>query len=323
MVTGVLFGIAACLIWGSVYVAPLVLGAFDPLFVTAARYAVFGLFSVVLLAARPALWTRFSRHDLLIAFELGVIGNLVYYGLLSEAVVRTGAAVAGAFSALIPVTCTITSNLLQKNRLPWRSLALPLSLILAGLLLVNSAEFLRLSETNFFEADADFAFGAACAALSVAVWTWFPLRNAAWLRRTPSISASDWTALQGAALLPAALLLLIPCSDGVSLDAILTPGFLFWMAVLGIGCSWLASALWCAMSRRLPSILIGQMIVFETLAAVAYGAVREGALPNAAALAGIAMLLLGITRSMQLCSRTCAEEAPEHAEHAQTRRHRA
>ena len=42
MLIGVFFGIAACMIWGCVYVAPLILPDYSPVHIAMMRYLVFG-----------------------------------------------------------------------------------------------------------------------------------------------------------------------------------------------------------------------------------------------------------------------------------------
>ena len=43
MLIGVFFGIAACMIWGCVYVAPLILPDYSPVHIAMMRYLVFGM----------------------------------------------------------------------------------------------------------------------------------------------------------------------------------------------------------------------------------------------------------------------------------------
>lgn len=43
MLIGVFFGIATCMIWGCVYVAPLILPDYSPVHIAMMRYLVFGM----------------------------------------------------------------------------------------------------------------------------------------------------------------------------------------------------------------------------------------------------------------------------------------
>ena len=78
--------------------------------------------------------------------------------------------------------------------------------------------------------------------------------------------------------------------------------FIFWIFVMAIGCSWVGNALWNAASRRMPAVLIGQMLVFETLAAVLYASLWQGETVTLTAALGLAAELLGIALTVRLCS---------------------
>jgi len=66
------------------------------------------------------------------------------------------------------------------------------------------------------------------------------------------------------------------------------------MLLIGLTASWLGILLWNQASRRLPTSLAGQMMVFETLFALLYAFMLRGALPSAATVGGIALLCYGV-----------------------------
>ena len=66
------------------------------------------------------------------------------------------------------------------------------------------------------------------------------------------------------------------------------------MAAIGLFASWLGTLCWNEASQRLPTTLAGQLIVFETLAALAYAFALRGSAPAPRALAGIALLVAGV-----------------------------
>lgn len=55
MLSGVLYGLGACVLWGFVYLVPLVLPDYDPVIIATARYISFGLVAV------PLMWMQ--RHE--------------------------------------------------------------------------------------------------------------------------------------------------------------------------------------------------------------------------------------------------------------------
>ena len=59
-------------------------------------------------------------------------------------------------------------------------------------------------------------------------------------------------------------------------------------SLLGLAASWLGTLLWNRASHLLPAALVGQLIVFETLAALLYAFLWYGRWPGMAESAGIA-----------------------------------
>lgn len=55
MLSGVLYGLGACVLWGFVYLVPLVLPDYDPVIIATARYIRFGLVAV------PLMWMQRAR----------------------------------------------------------------------------------------------------------------------------------------------------------------------------------------------------------------------------------------------------------------------
>lgn len=139
MFIGIIFGIIACALWGLVYIIPLWLSTYDPMLIALARYTIFGLFSAALLVFNGKYLTQVSKKDWISATALGVVGNLFFYWLLASAVQLAGAPIAGAFTAVIPISVAIVANSSARRRgagVPWSSLVFPLSLVAAGILCI-------------------------------------------------------------------------------------------------------------------------------------------------------------------------------------------
>jgi drug/metabolite transporter (DMT)-like permease len=121
------------------------------------------------------------------------------------------------------------------------------------------------------------------------------------LRQRPALASGTWAIAQGLATLPlAAVGMALPVfsfdSRG-SFDYPLGPyplRYVGLMLTLGLCASWLGTLLWNRASKLLPTALVGQLIVFETLAAFAYAFIWRGALPGSTALLGIALLVGGV-----------------------------
>jgi drug/metabolite transporter (DMT)-like permease len=152
--------------------------------------------------------------------------------------------------------------------------------------------------------------GALLAVGAVACWTWYPIRNADWLRAHPDRSPRVWATAQGVATLPLALaglglLLLFDAATGGSLrfDWPLGPvpaRFVLLMLAIGLLASWLGTLCWNEASQRLPTTLVGQLIVFETLAALAYAFVLRGQWPPAMTAAGVVLLVAGVLWALRM-----------------------
>jgi drug/metabolite transporter (DMT)-like permease len=208
------------------------------------------------------------------------------------------------------VVIAISANLRnarRDGRLPWKRLAPALALIALGIACVNQVELQALRQ----DADADmsrYAIGALLALGAVACWTWYPLRNADWLRAHPDRSPRTWATAQGVATLPLALagyLVLWAGMAAAGSDFPMPAGprpevFLALMAIIGLFASWLGTLCWNEASQRLPTALAGQLIVFETLAALAYAYILRGQMPQPLTLIGIACLMVGVLRAVRV-----------------------
>ena len=66
------------------------------------------------------------------------------------------------------------------------------------------------------------------------------------------------------------------------------------MLAIGLLASWVGTLCWNEASQRLPTNIAGQLIVFETLAALAYAWLLRGRWPDALTLTGAALLIAGV-----------------------------
>lgn len=303
MAAGVFFGLLAGLIWGLVYVIPLLLPDYGPLEIAFMRYAIFGSASLVLALRERERFAALGAAGWRAAAALGIVGNIGYYAVLVAAVKTAGVPVAGAFTALVPVTVALTANHLARREgsreaLPWGRILPPLAVVFAGMVCLNFTEFSTFVLSGAVPAGR-FAFGVGLAALSLVIWTWYPIANTRWLARHASLPASVGVTAQGVTLLPAALagLAALAAVSPEGAAGVLGPTpvrFAALAAVLGLLCSWAAILCWNLMSRRLPAALGGQFIIFETLFAVIYAHVLRGAVPTGLMTVGMVLLLAGI-----------------------------
>ncbi|WP_428311335.1 DMT family transporter [Hydrocarboniphaga sp.] len=290
--TGVAYAVLACCGWGFAFVGPLMLGDWPALGVAAGRYIAYGLAStatLMLLArrdpARRRSWLAWRDASL-----LSLSGNLLYYALLSIAVRLAGYVMPTLIIGLLPVTVSLAGRLRAGHAITPRY-GLALALILGGLWLAHAPDAATAARSA--ATARDYAVGVACAFASLALWTVYGVANSERLRAHPGIGGLEWSSLQGAAALPFALLLFAatPSLPRAAPDWMLFTGVCL---ILGLVTSWAANALWNQASTQLPAHLLGQLIVFETIAGIGYGALWSGALPSATVLAGAAILVAGV-----------------------------
>jgi drug/metabolite transporter (DMT)-like permease len=312
LVAGTLFALAAGLMWGLVFVGPLLLAEYPAALLAFGRYLAFGVIAVPLALADRAALAQLTGADWRAAFKLALVGNIVYYLFLASAIQRAGGPLPTMIIGTLPVVIAITANLRSRRcgsrepPLPWRRLAPSLASIAAGIALVNHAELAALQA----EANADlgrYALGAVLAVGAVVCWTWYPIRNADWLRAHPERSPRGWATAQGLATLPLAvagyaLTWLWFAASGSAFPMPLGPRpveFVGLMFAIGLFASWLGTLCWNEASQRLPPAVAGQLIVFETLAALAYAFALRGAAPDAVTVAGIALLVTGVLTALR------------------------
>ncbi|WP_188797092.1 DMT family transporter [Dyella nitratireducens] len=304
MWTGTFYALVAGLMWGLVFVGPLLVPEYPAALQSVGRYLAFGLIALPLAWLDRAALRQLSRADWMEALKLATVGNLLYYVCLAAAIQRAGAPLPTMIIGTLPVVIAIAANLRnaeRDGRLPWARLTPSLLLIAAGIACVNQAELASLHGRS--QADLlRYVTGALLALISVACWTWYPLRNADWLRHHPGRNPRTWATAQGIATLPLALIgyallwlgMRVSGSDFAMPFGPRPSVFIALMVAIGLFASWLGTTCWNEASQRLPTVTAGQLIVFETLAALSYAFLLRGQLPGAQTMLGVALLVAGV-----------------------------
>ena len=297
LATGIAFALAAGLAWGLVFVTPVLLPDYSPAMLTFGRYLAFGMVALPLAWRDRGTLSRLSRADWIEALKLAIVGNVLYYLALSWAIQLAGVPLPTMIIGTLPVVIAVCANLSRRD-VAWKRLALPLLLIAAGIACVHGSEWQRLGAGSL--STSGLGWGMVLASAALVCWTWYPLRNAAWVQANPQVGSGTWATAQGLATLPMALL-------GMSAYMLMTgtwAGDAPWgprpwtyaglMLAIGLLSSWLGTLCWNRASSLLPTSLVGQLIVFETLAAMAYGFMHRATWPQPWDWAGIAFLVAGV-----------------------------
>lgn len=307
MISGVLYALLAGLMWGLIFVGPLLVPEYPAVLQSMGRYLALGLIAVPLAWLGRARLKQLTRRDWGSALLLTLMGNLIYYACLASAIQRTGAPVSTMIIGTLPVVIPIFANLLysqRDGRLPWGKLVPSLLLTGGGLACVNIAE-LRGGENEM--SGWSYIFGIGLAITAVVCWAWYALRNARWLRENPDKNPLMWATAQALVTLPVSLLgYVVACLwlDQQQPDFALPFGprptvFIALMVAIAVLCSWVGALCWNIASQRLPTVILGPLIVFETLAGLLYTFVLRQSLPPVLTAGGILLLVVGVVLAVR------------------------
>ena len=302
MISGVLYALLAGLMWGLIFVGPLIVPEYPAVLQSMGRYLALGLIALPIAWLGRVRLRQLTRKDWVTALALTMMGNLIYYVCLASAIQRTGAPVSTMIIGTLPVVIPVFANLLYSQRdgkLSWWRLSPALVLIGIGLLCVN------ISELNQGLPDFSgwrYGSGIALALNSVVCWAWYALRNARWLRENPDKHPMMWATAQALVTLPVSLLGYIAAClwlNGQTPDFALPfgprPGvFIGLMIAIAVLCSWVGALCWNVASQKLPTVILGPLIVFETLAGLVYTFILRQEFPPLLTVSGIALLIVGV-----------------------------
>jgi len=294
MLSGVLAGLAAGALWGLVFVAPRMVQGYNSVDLTAGRFVAYGVVALGVCA-----WLRRplpTARQALAAAGLSLLGFTGYYFLLVLAIRDAGTEVPTLIIGTIPIWVMLLG---KPGHLRWAALAPGLVLTAAGLALMISPS--AAGSGPGWGHSPHYGRGIFFACASLVSWTAFALLNAAWLKRHEELRATDWANWLGLATGAGALALwAVAGSDlatlGAQPDA---PLFLLLALATGAGSAWLATILWNLASQRLSASLCGQLIVSETLFALAYSFAWDGRWPAPAQAAAVVLFTLGILASIK------------------------
>lgn len=296
LVRGIASGAAAGALWGTVFLVPAVLTGFSPLELSIGRYVAYGVVSAALLGMKAwPLMRRLDRSAWWGLVWLSLAGNLVYYFLLAFAVQSADGAATSLIVGLVPVVVAVVARH-DADAIPMRRLAPALALSVAGVTLIAYSALS--AQTTQAASWPTRLLGLLCATGALLSWSAYSIGNARWLARRHDLSSHEWSLLTG--LVTGALaLLLVPVALAVGTPAHESEQlWLFVSMSMGVAlfASVLGNAFWNRASRLLPLSLSGQMIVFETLAALLYSFLWHRRWPDVAEWAAIALLVAGIVQ---------------------------
>ncbi|WP_234704314.1 EamA family transporter [Rhizobium nepotum] len=203
MLLGIIAGLTTCALWGLTFVAPRAVAPFTTWDLTIARYGIFGLACLLLMADRRFRPAGIARSRLLIGLLLGGAGYVGYFISVAFAVQLAGAAVPPVIIGTMPVFLAVIANARDRSA-PWKALALPLALIAIGVAIVNAATI----STADVGDKSSILLGVLASSAALAIWIAYGLANAAVMRSADAPDGLQWTGLQGIGAAIGSLLLL-------------------------------------------------------------------------------------------------------------------
>ncbi|MEX8191231.1 DMT family transporter [Comamonas guangdongensis] len=300
LLSGFGFALAACALWGAIFLVPALLPEFSPLQVTFGRFVLYGLVALcIFLPQAGRLLPRLQKADIRHLVWLAFTGNVVYFALVATSVQWIGMAMTSLIVGLVPIMMPLLGRK-TSGAIPVQRMLAPMALILAGIVLINAHALTG----GAADKPARHLLGVLLAVLAMLSWSRYALDNTRYLAQS-RFNGTEWSTLWGlavgliSALLWALLWLLAPASGAPPIPA--ARWQLFWLLNLGVAVfsSWLGNWMWNAASQRLPITLVGQLLVFETLFALTYHFIYEQRLPQASELAPMLLILAGIAWSLR------------------------
>lgn len=275
--------ISAGAIWGVSFLAPRALVGHDASTLALFRFLFFGMLAAGALFARRKKLPHLMREDFFWGCALALLGFSFYYFLLSFGVKNAGVTYATLIIGMLPLTIAVSAM----PRFDFHRLTFPLALIFFGAVLLAYTGPTQTSVQGL---------GIFAAIIALTCWTAFSVFNARFLKRRRDWAALDWSSWMGIfAALTAFLIFSLDHPGAVveTMRASFSPRFLLWTGFMGIIGAWVAAGLWNYASRILPSAIIGQLLVSESIFGLIFGLLYEGRLSSSVEGAAILLLLVG------------------------------
>ncbi len=304
MIQGISLALAACFVWGLIFVVPLFMEGFTSMEVALARFIAFGACSLpFLLKKRMRGGFRYSPSIWLWSVPFSFAASLAYYPFVVLALRYSTPSICALILGLAPVTIAFSGNWKEKE-CSFRSLIPSACLILLGLVMVNIPYLRKEGATSHL-------MGILFAVVALVSWNWFAVANSRFIKRHPELHPSDWTSLIGVGSLLWALVgvLILYLFDspllGLEKFHFSNPqlsSFLIGALVLGTVCSWVGGYLWNRACPLLPISLAGQLMVFETIFGLLFAYSLEKSFPPLIEALGICLFLAATLYSIHIAT---------------------
>lgn len=314
-VMNVFFALAACFIWGLIFVIPQFLTGSSAIEVAIGRYFFYGLISLSILLYNPLRMTSKLPSTIWFkALKFSLMTNIVYYTAIVLGLRYASPSITALIIGLSPIAISIYGNFVEKTG-SLKNILIPSLLIVLGLVLVNVAAF---SDDKSHISLSEYAFGLFCALIALVAWSWFVVANAQFLKSNRTLSSGQWSTAIGIATLFWVVIfwvvLTIWQQQQVHTGFAMSDDFqnyVYGSLVLGLLCSWAGNYLWNHASSTLPLSLAGQLTIFETIFGLIFVYLVEQRFPGPLELTGIVFMIGGIVVSINSVKTTLSAQSAQ------------
>ena len=311
MLKGINFALAACFVWGLIFVVPQFMDGFSAIEVALARYLFYGLISAAIFLKTTLQGRgRYPRKIWIQALYFSFASTIFYYTCVVLSLRYATPAICALVLGISPITIALYGNY-KERECSFKSLLLPSILILVGLMIINAPYLYPNNLKNWdlginATSSSTHVLGIVFSFLALLSWSWYAVANSKFFKVNPQISCHAWSTLVGVATLFwvafFALVLGLFFTDLVdiskctsfSLDNTELLKFLIGGAILGILCSWVGASLWNSASIYLPVSLAGQLTIFETIFGLVFVYLLKQEIPPLFECVGIVFLFFAI-----------------------------
>lgn len=295
---GIAYALAACLIWGLIFVVPpQLMSSYSAIEVAIGRYTFYGVVSLLIfLFVKAKGECNYPLSIWIKALFFSLLSTMGYYNFVVLALHYSTPPICALVLGISPISIAFLGNWMEKE-CSYKSLLLPSLLIVIGLAIINVPQ---ISETD---ALSEYVFGLVCSLLALLSWSYYVVINSRFLKHHPEVNPGHWSTLIGVTTLAWVAIFagcfVIFTGDQFDLTkyTYLNPdfsSFLMGCAILGLICSWLGAFLWNRATLHLPVSLAGQLTLFETIFGVIFFYVLEMTLPPFLECLGILILLSAV-----------------------------
>lgn len=296
--------VIACFLWGIVFAMPVYLHEFSSIDIIIGRFLIYGFISTLFFV----IYSKINKQtDCLKYWKeatlCALIMNIIYFSSLIFGSRFTAPSIITLIIGTGPITITIFSCLLKKDKGLLSLFLFPSLSIFLGLSLMSvEAIQSEIGELSLSEHAIGFIFGF----IALSAWTWYVIFNSKVLNKNKDINPIQWTSLIGMitfffTLVAFGFHLIYNDSEyftQFSFDH--DAGKTFWIGILtlGIFCSWAAFSLWNLAGSHLHPALSGQLSILETFFGLILIYILQFKVPTIMEACGAFFILAGVSSGL-------------------------